>query len=392
MLGKKEKIAVMQDKQYLMIPGPTPVPPTVAAAMSRPVFGHRTDEFAAMHKRIVEGLQAVFQTKNDIFVLTHSGTGGMEAAVANTISPGDKVLALVTGNFGERFAKIAKEYGAEVDEVLFGWGNPVDLKVVEEKLSVNRYKAVLATQNETSTGVVNNIAGIGALVAKTPALLLVDGVSGAGAIEIKTDEWHVDMLVSASQKAFMLPPGLAMVAVSEKAWKAVENNKSPRFYLSLPAAKKSYDKWNTAYTPGVSLFMGLDAALQMMLAEGMENVYDRHKMLASAARAAVKALGLRLLAGEECASPVVTAILSPEGINGDDIRKVVKKEFGVTFAGGQGILKGKIFRIAHMGFSDKMDIIVAVSALEMALARIGYPVELGCGIKAAQLVFVGGKE
>lgn len=382
----------MQDKQYLMIPGPTPVPPAVAAAMSRPMIGHRTDDFAAMHKRIVERLQVVFQTKNDIFVLTNSGTGGMEAAVANTVSPGDKVLALVAGNFGERFAKIAREYGADVDEVHFGWGNCVDLKTVEEKLSAGGYKVVLATQNETSTGVVNDIAGIGALVGKTPALLLVDGVSGVGGIEIKTDQWNVDILVTASQKAIMLPPGLAMVSVSPKAWEVIRDNKSPRFYLSLPAAKKSYEKWNTAYTPGVSIFTGLDAALEMMMAEGMENVYARHKIMAKAARAAVKALGLELLAPDECASPVVTAVKSPAGIDGDDIRKVLRKEFGVTFAGGQGILKGKIFRIAHMGFAGKMDVIIAVSALEMALARIGQPVDLGSGIRAAQKVFLGGNE
>lgn len=379
---------MIQDKQYLMIPGPTPVPPAVMAAMSRPIIGHRTDEFADMHRRIVERLQIVFQTKNDIFVLTHSGTGGMETAVANTVEPGDRVLSLVTGNFGERFAKIARAYGADVDEVQFGWGNCVDLKAVEEKLAANSYKLVLATQNETSTGVTNDIAGIGSLVAKTPALFLVDGVSGVGGIEIKMDEWNVDILVTASQKAMMLPPGLAMVAVSAKAWKAVESNSSPRFYLSLPAAKKSYEKWNTAYTPGVSLFAGLDAALDMMMTEGMENVYARHRRLARATRAAAKALGLKLFARDEYASPVITAIVSPEGIDGDSIRKVLKNEFGVTFAGGQGILKGKIFRIAHMGFADKMDVIIAISALEMALARIGHPVELGSGVRAAQQVLL----
>jgi len=377
---------MIKDKQYLMIPGPTPVPPAVMAAMSRPIIGHRTDEFAEMHRRIVERLQIVFQTKNDIFVLTHSGTGGMETAVANTVEPGDKVLALVTGNFGERFAKIARAYGADVDEVLFGWGNCVDLKAVEEKLAANSYKLVLATQNETSTGVTNDIAGIGSLVAKTSSLFLVDGVSGVGGIEIKMDEWNVDILVTASQKAMMLPPGLAMVAVSPKAWKAVESNSSPRFYFSLPAAKKSYEKWNTAYTPGVSLFAGLDAALDMMMTEGIENVYARHKVLARATRAAVKAMGLKLYASDEYASPVITAIESPEGIDGDRIRKVLKNEFGVTFAGGQGILKGKIFRIAHMGFADKMDVIIAISALEMA--RIGYPMELGSGVRAAQQVLL----
>ncbi len=381
----------MQDKQYLMIPGPTQVPPAVYSAMAKPIIGHRTEDFAALYKRIVEKLKVVFQTKNDIMVLTNTGTGAMEAAVANTVSPGDNVLALVTGNFGERFAKIAREYGANVDELNFEWGTSVDLKLVEEKLKSNSYKVVLATQNETSTGVCNDIAGIGALVANTPALLLVDGVSGVGGIELKTDEWNVDILVTASQKALMLPPGLSMISISPRAWKVIEENKSPRFYLSLPAAKKAYEKWNTAYTPGVSLFAGLEAALDMMLAEGMDNVYARHKLLSKATQAAVKALGLELFAEEGAISPVVTAIKSPEGINGDDIRKVLKNEFGVTFAGGQGFLKGKIFRIAHMGFADKMDVIIAISALEMALARVGYKVELGSGVRAAQQVFLGGK-
>ncbi len=381
---------MMQDKRYLMIPGPTPVPPTVTAAISMPIIGHRTENFAQMHEKIVKKVQKVFQTKNDIFILTNTGTGALETAIANTVSPGDKVLALITGNFGERFAKIAKAYGGDVIEVNFGYGNDVDLEVVKKKLGENSdVKVVLATQNETSTGVCNDIEGIGALVAKTPALLLVDGVSGVGGIEIKVDEWGVDMLCTASQKAFMLPPGLAMVSVSDKAREAVNDNKSPRFYFSIPAFKKVYDKWNTAYTPSVSLFYGLDAALDMMLAEGMENVYKRHAILAKAIRAAVKALGLKLLAEDSCASNVLTGVWGPENIGADDLRKIIKNNYGVTFAGGQGPLKGKAFRIAHMGFCDKMDVIIAVSALEMGLAQAGYPVELGAGVKAAQEVFLG---
>ncbi len=380
----------MQDKQYLMMPGPTPVPPSVYAAMSRPVGGHRTDEFARMHKRIVEKLKRVFQTQNDIFVITNSGTGALETAIANTVSARDKVLALITGNFGERFANIARAYGAELIEVNFGYGKDVDLSVVEEKLRQNPdVKVVLATQNETSTGVCNDIAGIGALVARTPALLLVDGVSGVGAIEIKVDAWGIDMLCTASQKAFMLPPGLAMVSVSDKAWGVVNNNKAPRFYFSIPAFKKVLDKWNTAYTPNVTLFYGLEAALEMMEAEGLDNVYTRHALLARATRAAVQALGLRLLAEERYASNALTAVWGPEGIAADDLRKIIKNKYGVIFAGGQGEVKGKIMRIAHMGFADKMDVIIAVSALEMALAEAGYPVQLGAGIAAAQEVFLG---
>ena len=379
----------MQDKKYLMIPGPTPIPPTVAAAMSQPLIGHRSDDFAKLHEEIIKKLKQVLQTENDVFILTNTGTGAMEAAIANTVNPGDKVLSLCTGNFGERFAKIAEAYGASVEHIDSAWGDDVDLRAASQKLESDpAIKIVLATLNETSTGVTNDIAGIAALVAKTPALLLVDGISGIGAIEHKTDQWGVDILVTASQKALMLPPGLSVITVSGKAWRVIGDNQSPRFYLSLPAAKKVYDKWNTAYTPAVSLFFGLNASLDMLLAEGMANVYARHALLAKATRAAIKALGLKLVAGDHCASNSLTAVYSPEGIGADDIRGVLKKQYGITFAGGQDHLKGLIFRIAHMGFADKMDVIIAVSALEMALAKVNYPVNLGTGVRAAQEVFL----
>jgi aspartate aminotransferase-like enzyme len=380
----------MQDKKYLMIPGPTPIPPTVAAAMLQPLIGHRSDDFAKMHEEIVKKLKTLLQTENDVFILTNSGTGAMEAAIANTVNPGDKVLSLCTGNFGERFGKIAKAYGAELVLADFPWGNDVDLKTAADLLAANPdVKVVLATQNETSTGVTNDIAGIGALVAKTPALFLVDGISGIGAIEHKTDQWGVDILITASQKALMLPPGLSIITVSEKAWPVVNENQAPRFYFSLLAAKKVYDKWNTAYTPAVSLFIGLNASLDMLLGEGLDQVYARHALLARATRAAAKALGLQLLAQEHCASNALTAIKSPPDIGADDIRSTLKKQFGITFAGGQDRLKGNVFRIAHMGFADKMDVIIAISALEMALAKANYPVNLGAGVKAAQEVFLG---
>jgi len=380
----------MKGKEYLMIPGPTPVPPAVVNAMSRPVSGHRTEEFATLYRRIVAKLQKVFQTQNDIFVLTSSGTGGMEAAVANTISPGDKVLALVGGKFGERFRDLALAYGADVEEMAFEWGKPVDVRAVAEKLKADPdIKVVFATQNETSTGVLNDIKGLGEVVSGHRAVLVVDGVSGVGGIEIKTDAWHVDVLVTGSQKALMLPPGLAVISVSPKAWKVIESNRSPRYYLDLWAAKKSFQKCFTPYTPAVSLFYGLEAALDMMLEEGLDNVYARHALLARAVRAAVKAIGLKILPPEQYASSTVTAVRSPEGISADEIRKVLKKEFNVVFAGGQGQLKEKIFRIAHMGFAGTMEVMIAVSALEMALAKLGYPVELGKGVQAAQEVLLG---
>lgn len=379
----------MQDKKYLMIPGPTTVPPSVMAATAEPMFGHRTRDFQDMYRDIVAKLRQVFQTKNEVFVITSSGTGGMESAVANTVSPGDKVLTLVGGKFGERWTELATAYGAEVVEVNFTWGTNIDLQVVKEKLSQHPdLKVVFATQNETSTGVVNDIEALGQLVAQTPALLVVDGVSGVGGIEIKTDQWQVDILTTGSQKSFMLPPGLAIQSVSPKAWAVIENNKSPRYYFDLVKARKSYAKWNTPYTPAVSLFVGLNKALDMIMQEGLDNVYARHKKLRDATRAAVRALGLKLMADDACASPVITAVYAPEGMGSDDLRKVLTDEFGITFAGGQAQLKNKIFRIAHMGFADKMDVMIAISGLEMALARVGYPVELGAGVKAAQQVLL----
>ncbi|ABB15912.1 MULTISPECIES: pyridoxal-phosphate-dependent aminotransferase family protein [Carboxydothermus] len=379
-------------KKYLMIPGPTPIPPEVTLAMSRPMIGHRSGDFAKLHERVVAKLKQVFKTQNDIFILTNSGTGGMEMAVANVVNPGDEVLALSTGNFGERFAKIAKEYGAKVDMVDFGWGNAVDLAVVEEKLRQNpNYKAVLATHNETSTGVKNDIAGIAALTKNHRAVLIVDAVSSLGGMEFDTDGWGVDVVVTGSQKALMLPPGLAFISFSQKALEAAQDNKNPKFYFSLPAAKKALAEWNTAYTPAVSLFFGLEAALDLILEEGLDKVIKRHKLLAKACREGVKALGLKLFPAEENASDTVTAVAGDDRYDPEQLRKVLRTKYGVTFAGGQKDLKGKIFRIGHMGYVDKLDIIVAIGALEMALKEIGYPVELGAGVKKAMEVITGGE-
>ncbi|GAV22105.1 pyridoxal-phosphate-dependent aminotransferase family protein [Carboxydothermus pertinax] len=379
-------------KKYLMIPGPTPIPPEVTLAMSRPMIGHRSGDFAKLHERVVAKLKQVFKTQNDIYILTNSGTGGMEMAVANIVNPGDEVLALSTGNFGERFAKIAKEYGAKVDLVDFGWGSAVDLKVVEEKLRQNpNYKAVLATHNETSTGVKNDIAGIAALTKNHRAVLIVDAVSSLGGMEFDTDGWGVDVVVTGSQKALMLPPGLAFISFSQKALEAAQDNKNPKFYFSLPAAKKALAEWNTAYTPAVSLFFGLEAALDLILEEGLDKVIKRHKLLARACREGVKALGLKLFPAEENASDTVTAVAGDNRYDPEQLRKVLRTKYGVTFAGGQKDLKGKIFRIGHMGYVDKLDIITALGALEMALLEIGYPVELGAGVKKAMEVITGGE-
>ncbi|MDI6632296.1 MAG: alanine--glyoxylate aminotransferase family protein [Bacillota bacterium] len=380
----------MAQKIRLMIPGPTPVPPAVTAAMAQPLIGHRTQEFAALHARLEKKLQQVFGTEHEVYILTSSGTGGMEAAVANTINPGDRVLALVTGKFGERFAELAQVYGAEVEALEFGWGNPVDPGVVEDRLKRGPYKAVLATHNETSTTVANDIRAIGELTRRYEVLLLVDAVSSLGGMEIQADAWGVDVLVTASQKALMVPPGLAMISVSPRAWEAAKDARAPRYYFSLPAAKKSLAKYNTPYTPAVSLFAGLDVALEMILSEGLEKVYRRHRTYSRAVREALKALGLKLLAPETCASPVVTGAWAPEGLDADDLRRRILREYGVLLAGGQAQLKGRIFRIAHMGYVDAVDVLGAIAALEMGLYQTGFPVTFGAGVAAAQAVLAGG--
>ncbi len=375
----------MLDKNYLYTPGPTPVPPQVVAAMGRPMMGHRSEEFAKLHGEIVEKAKLVFQTANDLFVLTTSGTGGMETAIANTVAPGDRVLALVTGNFGERFAKIASAYGGVVTKIETPWGTTFDMdQVIQVFEKEGPFKVVLATHNETSTGVTNDIAALGNYLANTEALLLVDAVSSMGAMDIRTDEWHVDIIVTGSQKALMLPPGLALVSVSPKAWPVIEANHGVRFYFSLLEARKSFEKKNTPWTPAVSLFYGLDAALDMILTEGLTNVFQRHARMTKAARAGARALGLKLLADNSVASHTVTAILPGTEVGASDLSKILQKELGVTFAGGQGQLKGKLLRIGHMGYCSELDVITAMAALEMALHKAGVAVGLGIGVKAAE--------
>ena len=380
----------MLDKNYLYTPGPTPIPPQVAAAMSQPMMGHRSREFADLHAQIAEKAKQVFQTTNDLFVLTSSGTGGLETAIANTVSPGDRVLALITGNFGERFAKIAAAYGAEVTKLEFPWGTAVDMEEVAQVWEKEGpFKVVLATHNETSTGVTNDIAALGSFLADTDALLLVDAISSMGAMDIRTDEWHVDLMVTGSQKALMLPPGLALISVSPKAWQIIERNSGVRFYFSLLEARKSFANNNTPWTPAVSLFYGLDAALDLILGEGLSQVFQRHARMAAAARAGVRALGLQLLAEDDgIASHTVTAFLPGAEISAGDLSKMLKQEMGVSFAGGQGKLKGKLLRLGHMGYCTELDVVMAVAALEMALFKMGAPVELGAGVKAAQQALV----
>jgi len=375
-------------KNYLLTPGPTPLPPEVCEAQARPIIHHRTPQFQAVLKEVEEGLKYVFQTANDVFILTSSGTGAMEAAVVNLLSPGDAAITIQGGKFGERWTEICKSYGINTEVIDVQWGKAVDPKEIEKRLKANpKIKAVFATLCETSTGVTNDIEAIGAVVRGTAAALVVDAISGLGAIDLKTDAWSVDVCVSGSQKGLMLPPGLAFLSTSEKAWALVLESKCPKYYFDLKEAKSALDKTDTAYTPAISLVMALNESLKMMRQDGMVNIFSRHKKMADAVRSAMKALGLELFA-PTAASDVVTSVKVPAGVDGEKLVKTMRDTFGVTIAGGQSELKGKVFRIAHMGYIEEFDIIVGIACLEKVLAQMGYKFSLGAGLKAAQEVFL----
>lgn len=375
-------------KKYLLTPGPTPVPERVLLASAQPIIHHRTPECGQVLSEDIEGLKYVFQTKNDLFIFAASGTGAMEACVVNLLSPQDKVLIVNTGAFGRRWVNITKLFGIEPEVIEYPWGRIANPKDVEKKLKeIPGIKAVFTQSTETSTGVVNDIQTIGKIVAKTEAVLVVDAVSGLGGQELNTDEWNVDVVAGGSQKGLMLPPGLAFVSISQKAWKLVENSKLPKFYWDFKAYKKFLEeKKQTPYTSAVSLLLGLQEALRMIKEEGLEQILQRHAILASATRKAVEALGLELFAEAPC--NVVTAVKVPEGVDGVKLVKMMREEYGVGIAGGQREYKGKIFRIAHLGYMDRFDVIIGLSALEIALSKLGYKIEVGKGIAAAEKEFL----
>lgn len=377
-------------KQYLLTPGPTPLPPQVLEAMSRPIIHHRTPQFQAILKEAVEGLKYVFQTQGDVFILTSSGTGAMEAAVINLLSPGDTAITVQGGKFGERWTEICKGYGINTEIINVEWGKAVDPKEIGKRLKANpKIKAVFTTLCETSTAVTNDIEAIGEVVKNSDAVLVVDDISGLGAIDLKTDAWSVDVCVSGSQKGLMLPPGLSFISVSNKAWGKVKDSKCPKYYFDLNAAKKAWASTDTAFTPAISVIIALNEALKIMKQDGLENIFSRHKKMADATRAAVGALGLELFA-PTAASDVVTAVKVPAGIDGEKLVKTMRDVYGVTIAGGQAELKGKVFRIAHMGYIGEFDIIAGIACLEKVLSQMGYKFSLGAGLKAAQEVFQRG--
>lgn len=375
-------------KTYLLTPGPTPLPPEVLEAMAKPIIHHRTPQFQGYLKEAFDGLKYLFQTREDVHIFASSGTGAMEAAVSNVVSVQDAVLTVEGGKFGERWTELCAAYGAVPEVIKVPWGEAVDPGVIAGKLKANpKIKAVYTTLCETSTGVTNDIEAIGRVVKDTPALLVVDAISGLGAVDIKSDAWHCDIVVSGSQKGLMLPPGLGFVMVSPKARGVINEVGTPRYYFDLRKAQKAQAKNDTPFTPAISLVIALIEALARIKAEGLDNVFARHRRMACAARAAMKALGLALFA-PEAASDAVTAACVPDGIDGVKLVKTMRDTCGVTIAGGQGDAKGKIFRIAHMGYIEEFDIIVGISCLEKVLGQMGHPFEMGAGVAAAQKEFL----
>ena len=377
----------MQDKTFLMIPGPTPVPESVLLDMAKHPIGHRSSEFSKILEKVYSNLKLIFETKNDVFVYTSSGTGAMEAAISNLVNEGDKVLSLVIGNFGERWAKIAKAFGADVEKISVPYGqaiNPQDLKKRLDEDVNKEIKFVTLTHNETSTGVTNDLKTLCEIIRNHGAISIVDGVTSVCAMPLKMDEWGIDVLVSGSQKGFMIPPGLAFLSANERAFEIHKNCKRSGFYFNWDAYKKSVNANSTPYTPAVNLFVALDTALNMILKEGLETIQNRHKKHSLALRAAIRAINLKLFVEDDSiASCAITSILPPEGISVPDIRSTLKNDFDIVVANGQNDLKDKIFRMGTLGFVCARDILAAVSALEATLYKLGHKFEPGNGVKAA---------
>jgi aspartate aminotransferase-like enzyme len=364
----------MQDKLTLMIPGPTPVPETVLLAMSRHPIGHRSADFQKIVKRTTEQLKWLHQTSGDVLVLAGSGTAAMEAGIINVLSKGDLVLCGDNGKFGERWVKLAKAYGLEVQVIKAEWGQPLDpdaFRVALEADTAKAIKAVILTHSETSTGVINDLQAIaGHVKDHGTALTIADCVTSLGACNVPMEAWGLDVVGSGSQKGYMMPPGLGFVAMSDRAWKAHERSDLPKFYFDLGKYRKSAKADSNPFTPAVNLYYALEAALEMMQKEGLEAIFARHARHRDAAQAGMVAMGLPLYAAEGHGSPAITAV-APEGIDAEELRKAVKQRFDILLAGGQDHLKGKVFRIGHLGFVCDRDVLTAVAAIEATLQGLG---------------------
>ncbi len=379
----------MDKPEILMSPGPTPVPPQVLLAQGSPLVYHRGPGYGDLLREVTEGLQRIMSTSNDVLVLTSSGTGGLESAVANLFSPGDRVVVPVAGYFGERFAKIARAFGLDVREIRYDWGRAVRPEDVREALAEAPSKGVLMQHSETSTGVIHDVEAVGAAARQAGALLVVDGISSLGAVPYEGDAWGVDVCVGGSQKAFSATPGLAFVSVSPAAWEACEASRNPRFYFDWRLYKESFDLPNpeNPFTPAISLMLGMREALRLYFDEGPDQVLARHRLLSEAVKEGVRALGLDLFGENLERAWAVTAIQAPEGIDGNELVAKVRRDHRIILAPGQGPLKGKVFRIGHLGYYDRFDIIRCLAALELTLEAMGYPVKRGSAVAAAEDVF-----
>ena len=379
----------MEDKHILMIPGPTPVPEKVLLSLAKHPIGHRSGDFSKIIAEINQNLQWLHQTKNEVLSLNVSGTGAMEAGMINFLSPGDRVLVGVNGKFGDRWAQIAEVFGLQTERISAEWGKPLDTEEFRSKLEADtnkEIKAVIITHSETSSGVLNDLETINQYVKNHgEALIIVDAVTSLGAYNLPIDDLGLDVVASGSQKGYMIPPGLGFIAVSDKAWSAYENCQFPRFYMDLGKYKKANAKNSTPFTPPVNLMYGLQTALQMMQREGLENIFARHLRLTKATRAAIQALGLNLFAPDDAASTAVTAIATDDA---EKIRAIMRQKYDIALAGGQDHLKGKIFRIGHLGFISDRDILMTISCLEATLIELGYKFDTRAGVKAATAALV----
>lgn len=375
--------------EILMTPGPTPVPPEVLLAQGSPLVYHRGPGYGRLLREVTDGLKSMLKTKGDVLVFTASGTGGLESAVANLFSPGDRVVVPVAGYFGERFGKIAEAFGLDVRRVDYEWGRAVRAEDVAEALAEAPTKGVLAQHSETSTGVIHDVEAIGRVTREAGVLLVVDVISSVGAVPYEGDAWGVDVAVGGSQKALGATPGIAFASVSEAAWAASREAKNPRFYFDWAAYKQSYDLPDpeSPWTPAISLLLGLRAALQLYFEEGEAAVLDRHRLLSAAVKEGVRALGLDLDGDHPDRGWAVTAVRAPEGIDGNELVAQIRAEHGIILAPGQGPLKGKVFRIGHLGHYDRFDVIRCLAALELSLEAMGYPVKRGAAVAAAEGVF-----
>lgn len=375
----------MAVKKYLFAPGPTPVPPQVLAAMAEPIVHHRAADFRGVYERCLGRLRQVFRTEHDVLLFTSSGTGAMESAVANLCAPGDPALVVSAGGFGERWQQLLRAYGADLDVLEYEWGETPAAEDVAARLAARPAKAVFCQHSETSTGVVADVRALAAAAHEADALLVVDAISSLGAVPVETDAWGLDVVVSASQKALMTPPGLAMAAVSEAAWERLAE--APRFYFDWRRTRDAQAKLDAPFTPAISLVAGLDVALGLLLEPGLDEAFAHHARLGRACREGVKAMGLELFSPDEDRSAVVTAVRAPEGIDSDDLLARLNDRYGITLAPGQGRLQGKAFRIGHIGWYDVFDVTTALAALELALVELGADVERGVAVTRALEAF-----